>query len=667
MTTRPVKRLAAIAAAAVSVLGVATTVAPAALAAPGGTVTLSNTLPRWLASAKPVTTPSLTVAAPMTVRVLLAPRGGVAAVQAAVNRVSDPTSAQYRHFLTPAQYDATYAPTAAAADQVTRYLKAQGVHVDSVEAHRRYVTASADRATLAKAFGTTLSTLSHNGETVTANTTAVTLPAAVGAQVLTVSGLDTTVVKKTPNIIKDGAAAASAAGASTGNGPDLVVAPPAGFRNARPCNIDYGTLTATSLPSLGGEKLPYAPCGYTGPSYRAAYEANSDLTGAGVTVAITDAYAWQLIAQDSNTYASNNGDGSYAPGQLTQNLPATFSHEFACGPTGWSGEETLDVEAVHAMAPGAKIRYYGSRSCFDSDFQDTLARVVDENNAQLVTNSWSDLEENETTASVVSYEQVFLQGALQGISFLFSSGDNGDELAKSSVRQVDYPASDPLVTAAGGTSTAISRGRLTGQTGWGTHSLTLAPNGKSWVDTGFLYGAGGGFSALFDRPAYQDSKVPAASPAGRAVPDVAMDADPNTGMLIGQTQTFLVGGTHYDQYRIGGTSLASPLLAGMFALAAQHAGGGLGLLNPLLYKAGGAITDVKASGMPDPGVVRVNYNNGERLQPITFPRVGPVGGVTPFVRTFNQNSSLTTVNGWDTTTGLGVPNPAFLTLLSAKQ
>ncbi len=639
MTTRPVKRLAAIAAAAVSVLGVAATAAPAALAAPDGTVTLSNTLPRWLAGAKPVVTPSLTAAAPMTVRVLLAPKGGLAAVQAAVDAVSDPSSARYRHFLTAGQYDATYAPTTATANQVAAYLKAQGVHVDSIEAHRRYVTASADRATLAKAFGTSLSTFSHNGETVTANTSAVKLPASVGGQVLTVSGLDTTTTKMTHNAVT----------------PDLTVTPPGGFRNARPCNINYGVVTATALPSVGGEKLPYAPCGYTGPQYRAAYEGGTTLDGAGVTVAITDAYAWQLIASDANTYAENNGDGSYAPGQLTQSLPATYRFKEACDPTGWSGEETLDVEAVHAMAPSAKIRYYGSRSCFDNDFQDTLARVVDEDKAQLVTNSWSDLEENESTASIVAYEQVFLQGALQGQSFLFSSGDNGDELANSGVKQVDYPASDPLVTAAGGTSTAITRGALVGQTGWGTHNLSLAPNGKSWVDGGFLYGAGGGFSALFNRPAYQNGKVPAASPAGRAVPDVAMDADPNTGMLIGQTQSFPEG-VHYDQYRIGGTSLASPLLAGMFALAAQHVGGGLGLLNPLLYQAGSAITDVKGNGMPDPGVVRVNYNNG----------LDTAAGTTPFVRTFNQNSSLTTVNGWDTTTGLGVPNPKFLTLLSAK-
>jgi hypothetical protein len=75
-----------------------------------------------------------------------------------------------------------------------------------------------------------------------------------------------------------------------------------------------------------------------------------------------------------------------------------------------------------------------------------------------------------------------------------------------------------------------------------------------------------------------------------------------------------------------------------------------------LYKAGSAITDVKGNGMPDPGVVRVNYNNG----------VDTADGTTPFVRTFNQNSTLTTVGGWDTTTGLGVPNAGIFAALTAK-
>jgi subtilase family serine protease len=130
-----------------------------------------------------------------------------------------------------------------------------------------------------------------------------------------------------------------------------------------------------------------------------------------------------------------------------------------------------------------------------------------------------------------------------------------------------------------------------------------------------------------------------------------MDADPTTGMLVGQTQTFPEG-ISYDQYRIGGTSLASPLFAGMTALSFQHAGGGVGLLNPTIYAnaSSGVFTDV-AGAPADAGNVRVDFVNG----------VDDSAGLVYSVRTFNQDSSLTTGPGWDDVTGLGSPNSGWLT------
>ena len=170
---------------------------------------------------------------------------------------------------------------------------------------------------------------------------------------------------------------------------------------------------------------------------------------------------------------------------------------------------------------------------------------------------------------------------MQGQSFLFSSGDNGDELANTGIKQADASASDPFVTAVGGTSDAIGPdGKFLFQTGWGTEKYSLSTNGKAWTPNGYLYGAGGGESMLFNRPAYQNGVVPSSYGSGRAVPDVGLDADPTTGMLIGLTQTF-PDGVAYGEYRIGGTSLASPLFAGFTALRAQAAGRTrVGFLNP---------------------------------------------------------------------------------------
>src|SRR5207248_362570 len=204
-------------------------------------------------------------------------------------------------------------------------------------------------------------------------------------------------------------------------------------------------------------------------------------------------------------------------------------------------------------------------------FLDTFARVNDDDAAQIVTNSWGGVEVGEKASTIAAFEQAFLQGATEGISYMFASGDNGDESLFTGIVQPDYPTSDPYATAVGGTTTAInSAGAIAWETGWGTVKYTLSSDGTAWDLLGFLYGAGGGQSLLFGQPAYQAGITPAGS---RGVPDVAMDADITTGMLIGETQTFPEG-VHYDQYRVGGTSLSSPLFAGMTALAFQHAGGG---------------------------------------------------------------------------------------------
>ncbi|MGI8459431.1 MAG: S53 family peptidase [Propionibacteriaceae bacterium] len=597
-----------------------------------------NTAPTWVTKAHSMGRASARSTANFTV--YLGPSGGTDALKAAVAKVSDPSSPSYRDYLTANRYHARYDASDASVAQVSRWLTGNKLKVTAVEAHHRYLTVRGSVAAVQKAFGVTINTYKHHGVTVQANNKPVTVPATLAGTISGVSGLDTT-----PRKVEHNTTPAE---------------PPApGFRNARPCSASYGQLTAkyqadykTKLPSFAGKHLPYAVCGYTGPQLRAAYENNSTLTGKGVTVALTDAYASPTIRKDVSAYAIRHGDGSYTKGQYSQVLPKAFTGQAACGPQGWYGEQTLDVEAVHAMAPEAKIRYYASSSCYDDDFLTTLNKVVDDNVASIVSNSWSDLEANESVDNIVAYQQVFLQGAMQGIGFMFSSGDSGDNLASTGLKQVDYPGSDPYVTSVGGTADAIGAdGKFNFQTGWGTQKYSLSKDGKSWSPVGYLYGAGGGSSNLFNRPSYQDGVVPARFGSGRAVPDVGLDADPTTGFLVGQTQTFS-DGAYYAEYRIGGTSLASPLYAGMAALVNQQVGGRIGFLNPTIYSQykTGVFTDIKGAP-PQAGNVRVDYANGEN----------PADGLLYSIRTFDQDSSLTTVTGWDNVTGLGSPNYKWLT------
>jgi subtilase family serine protease len=627
-----------------STLVVGALVAPAASASPAPT-TIPNTKPTWLASAQHLGHAS--ASSGVSARIYLTATGGTAALKAQVLAVSTPGSAQFRKFLTAAQYNAEYGVTGSSVSAVEKWAKSTGLKVIGVGDYNRYISVTGTVAAAQKAFGSQIDRYNHAGQTVQAPTTAVTVPASIAAKVLTVTGLDTTVAKSAPT--------------ATPASP----APPAGFNNARPCSTYYGSYAPTGvdtngvkLPKFNGKALPYAVCGYTGPQFRAAYEQDLSLDGTGATVAIIDAYASPYIAADANTYAINHGDGAYTKGQLTQNVTKPFTETDACGETGWWGEETLDVEAVHAMAPGAKIRYYGGASCEDNDLTDALAKVVNDDKAQIVTNSYGDTGEAVPADEISADEQVFFQAALEGISIAFSSGDDGDDVAATGLKQVDYEASDPYVTAVGGTATAIdANGALAWQTGWGTDKFSLAANGKSWTPVGYLYGSGGGSSSLFNQPSYQVGVTPGPY---RDVPDVAMDADPTTGMLVGQTQTFPnATGTgtvvKYGEYRIGGTSLASPLYAGFTALAigANH-GHGFGFLNPTIYAnaKSGAFTDVK--GAPkDAGNVRVDFAN----------EVNGADGLLYSVRTFNQDASLKVTKGWDNVTGLGSPNLGWLSAL----
>jgi len=611
--------------------------AGAASAAPSSKP-IPNSTPGWLSHGKSLGAASAN--APVNARVYLAPNGGLAALQAAASSASSS-----HRFLTPAQYHAKFDATQATVDAVSSWLTGAGLAV-SVEANHRYVDVSGSVGAANKAFGVTVTNFSHDGLHVQAPTGPASAPDAVAASIIAVKGLDTTV-----NVVDPATQKPSP--------------PDGGFRNAPVCSQWYGdqnpttlaTPDGTVLPQFNGATLPYSVCGYTGPQLRNAYEAGAaaGLNGAGVTVAITDAYASPTIAADANRYATDTGDPAYTAGQLTQSLPGSFrqvnsnNSPHQCDASGWYGEETLDVEAVHAMAPAANIRYYAGKSCEDSDLLDTFSRINDEGVANIVTNSWGGVGDVVKPTLLQAYETAFLQGAVEGISYVFSSGDSGDEVANTGSAQTDYPASDPYVTAVGGTSTAITPSGVTGETGWQTTKYSLV-NGAWTVSIPFQYGGGGGYSSNIAEPDYQVAAGIHSPNGGRAVPDVSMDADPTTGMLVGQTQTF-TGVAAYDTYRIGGTSLASPLFAGMTALKIQASGHGLGLLNPGIYADHSGFHDVTGS-IPDAGNIRVDFANG----------LDASSGYLYSVRTLNTtNTTLTVGSGWDSETGWGSARVGWLT------
>jgi len=613
---------------------------PAAQAADApGRDTLAGTRPAWATAAadKGATSDGSKVSA----RVYLAGRDATG-LAAYAKAVSDPTSAVYGKYLTAAQVQQRFGASPAQVAAVKSWLTAAGLKVTGVTAH--YVAVTGDVAAAEKAFGTQLHNYAKGRKTYRAPAKTASAPESLNGAVLTVTGLD-----NAPH---------------TATHDDTLPAPETVFRNAGPFSSYYGSNTAATLPTAYGKQIPYAVEGYTGKQLRAAYGAGS-WTGKKVRVAITDAYASPTIADDAATYAAKHGDASYRGGQLKQVLPKDYAYTEQCSAAGWYGEETLDVEAVHAVAPAADITYVGSASCMDDDLLDSLGTIVDKHLADIVSNSWGDIEANQTPDLAAAYDQVFKLGAVEGIGFYFSSGDNGDEVVNTGTKQVDTPANSAWVTAVGGTSLAVGKGdAYQWETGWGTEKATLSADGKSWTDFPGAYtsGAGGGTSATVAEPFYQKGIVPnslakANSEKGnRVVPDIAAIADPNTGFKVGQTQTLPEGGTAYSEYRIGGTSLAAPVIAAVQALAQEARGGApIGFANPAIYARYASHSGVYHDVTDNPtgyglAVARLDFTNG----------YDATDGILTSVRSLGKDSSLKAVRGYDDVTGVGTPAKGYV-------
>jgi len=577
-------------------------------------------------------------------RVYLQWRGGDAAARYAT-AVSTPGSKDYRKFLTPAQFNTRYAPSAATVSGVKSWLRQQGFTVGHVPSNRKYVEAVGTVGKAAKAFHTSFANYRIDGQTLRSNASPLKVPTSLPS-VMGVVGLD-----QSSALVHHDAK------------PDSN--PPAVFKNAQPCSAYWGEKTVANTPTPDHQALPaspsaFAPCGYAGAQLQGAYgmagAISSGNDGSGVTVAVIDAYASPTIVQDVETYSQKHGLPSIA-GLFSQHVaPGTYvrpqnSHQ---DPEGWSGEETLDIEAVHTMAPGAKILYVGAPNNYQ-DLDAAMNWVVSRHAADIVTNSYGWSGEALPKGFIKPVEDMFVQAATEGISLFFSSGDNADETnaVAGATPTPDWPASSPWVTAVGGTSLGVDAdNNRQFELGWETTKSTLDKANVAWNTPAWLYGSGGGTSRLFAQPSYQAGVVPDSiaktygGAAMRVVPDVAAVGDPTTGMLVGQTQTFPDGHTAYSEYRIGGTSLSSPLYAGMFALATQRAGHGLGFANPLLYRA--AANDItKADLATYPGAVRVDFANG----------VDAGQGYVYSARWFDQDQGLTihVRNGYDDVTGVGSP------------
>jgi subtilase family serine protease len=575
-----------------------------------------------------------------------------AGAQAAAQAVSTPGSARYGRHLSPRQWIEAYAPTRDTVEKTTRWLQGKGISIVSVPDSRLYVVFRGTADQVSSTFGTQLADYDFKGRTLLGPSSAPVVPDALGDAVQGLT-IDQGRLLTRPQLASPDTPPPAQPGAGqAGTAQPAAPVPPVTV----PCSGYWGQKTATLPEAYGTTSFPTRLCGYTPSQLEGAYgvarPGNVDAkAGAGQTVAIIDAYASPTIVADTDAWSAASGVPALVRGQYRQIAPSPrqFADQGLCGqPSGWQSEQTLDVQAVHGMAPGATILYAGGYNC-GGGLDIALSTILDGHLADIVSNSYGDVGEALPPSVVQGEENLHLQAAAEGIGLYFSSGDRGDESALLGSPAPDFPASSPWATAVGGTSLAVGQGgdRLF-ETAWGTARQRVLADASGQLayagplPGGFYAGAGGGPSGTFAEPAYQTAAVPAALAQGHRVsPDISSLADPYTGYRIGfspitDDAALKTGPFGFQTY--GGTSLACPLVAAQMAIAQAAAHHSIGFANPALYRA------AAAGG--------TQHDITEPAHKTALASSTASTGSTYLV-TLGHDTSLTAAPGYDDATGLG--------------
>jgi len=448
--------------------------------------------------------------------------------------------------LDPGTFNATYAPTTTQVNAVTSYLASQGFGAISVEPNNLIVSATAPAANVSKAFNTSLDSFSQNGATIFANTTPAYVPASLSGTVVAVLGLtNAQAMKATP-------------------------------QQPTPCSFfGVGTPTQACLRF------------YDPSTYGIAYDVGQTSTGHGTNVAImTEGTLTQSISDFRLNEQKFN-----LPQANIKIVPVGLPSSDTQGVTEW----TLDMTYSTGMAGAVQQLYlYNTTSLTDSDIALMYSRWATDNQAKIGNSSFGGCEFfSYLDGSMVIMDEILAQGAVQGQTMFVSSGDSGSFCGVAASANgvpagapfVEYPAASPYANAVGGTDLFTNAdGTYKGETAWE---------------------AGGGGISQFEYSPYWEAAVQPVDNAGsfRGVPDVAMDAALETGALLWGGQAANGACTPCVT---GGTSLASPLSAGVYARLQSAHGNHLGFAPLRFYHnftshAAGAVQTGPPAWQPDGG------------------------------------------------------------------
>lgn len=439
--------------------------------------------------------------------------------------------------LSRAAFAAAHGASAADLAAVKAFAHTHGLSVVQEHAARRTIVLSGTVAQFNQAFGVELKRYQYPGGTYRGREGAIQIPEELDAIVEAVLGLDNRPQAR----------------------PHFRVRGPrrrGRSRRGRPSSVQASAAAVSYLPT----------------QLAALYQFPQG-TAQGQCVAIVE-LGGGFRPQDLETYFTKLGVSAPAVVAVSVDHGANQPTGSSNGP---DGEVMLDIEVVGAVATGVSIAVYFAPNT-DAGFLDAVTTAIHDtvHKPSVISISWGGPESSWTAQAMTSMDQAFQAAAALGITVCVASGDGGSSDGVSGGGQhVDFPASSPFALGCGGTSLHATGKQITSEVVW---------------NDGAAGGAGGGgVSSFFPVPSWQQGLAATAATgarsalSGRGVPDVAGDADPETGydVLIDGTDTV-----------IGGTSAVAPLWAGLVALANAINGQAGGYLNPLLYANPAALRDI---------------------------------------------------------------------------
>lgn len=504
----------------------------ASAAKPDALVRLPGHVLPALAQAKPVPSESKSAEEPLTLTLVLK-RDDQDGFDKYLRDVYDPSSPNYRKFLTQSEISDRFGPSRDAYDGVLSYLQDHGFTLVEGSANRLTLTVRGARADAERTFAVHLRDYRIGDKRFFANNVEPGLPRDIASSVQAVAGLAN-------------------------------LARPHGFVNFSNCfeAEKKKTVGSNGIKCFGKLVADLNKIFFHNGPGSASDPAPGDwvlLDGTGQTVGLLEFDTFKLSDVADFLHLFN------VPVSRLNNLSRVpVNGGAALGPN--QHEVLLDINAILMVAPSAKVVVYDAPFTGAGTSFQALFNAAINGGSTVISNSWAYCEDQTTLADVQSIDAILQQAAALGISVFNASGDTGSTCLDGAANTVAVPASSPNATAVGGSSRILSPGFTYGGETWWDGTNDTPPTGQG----------GFGVSRFFGRPNYQ---APFSASPNRSVPDVVVSADPAQGVVICQASA---GGCPTGLL-YGGTSAAAPLWAAFTAILNQAQGQNLGFLNPLLY------------------------------------------------------------------------------------